>query len=204
MADPKLVNAVLDSIVGHESGGKNIRTQLTGSAGRATAQGFFQYTNGTWRSAAKQAGVTGYPTAMSAPYEVQRKVAYADVARILDSSRGDVRAVPRVWYVGHNTLGKASDNVVPRPEYGNKLTPAQYSAGWMKRLERSMKGENVMSGSGGGGYSTGGSAGPSSPSYDHAALGRGAYAALSQKGLDPTKFNIYLRDGNVYARPIGG
>lgn len=43
-----------------------------------------------------------------------------------------------------------------------------------------------------------------SQQYDQAAIGRYVYGQLTMQGLDPSRFNIYLRDGNVYARPMGG
>jgi hypothetical protein len=78
----------LDLIAKFESGGRNIMQGVvpTGggynpSVGRvtgpSTAQGPWQITNTTWRGAAPKAGVdvTQYPTAMSAPVEIQRRVA---------------------------------------------------------------------------------------------------------------------------------
>lgn len=71
-----------------ESGGQNIPQRVVGPnggynpstgtvTGPSTAQGYFQITNTTWGEFAPQAGVDlgQYPNAMSAPYEVQRKVA---------------------------------------------------------------------------------------------------------------------------------
>jgi hypothetical protein len=48
-----------------------------GITGPSTASGYWQITNTTWRAYAPQAGVDvrQYPTAMSAPYDVQRNVA---------------------------------------------------------------------------------------------------------------------------------
>jgi hypothetical protein len=78
----------LDLTVQHESGGRNIMQQAvpagggynpsTGTVtGPSTAQGFYQITNSTWNAYAPKAGVdtSKYPTAMTAPADVQRQVA---------------------------------------------------------------------------------------------------------------------------------
>lgn len=82
--------AALDAIMNFESGGRNIPQQVVGPnggfnpstgtvTGPSSAQGYFQMIDPTWRRAAELAGVDTkqYPTAMSAPYEIQRKVAGA-------------------------------------------------------------------------------------------------------------------------------
>lgn len=79
---------MLDTIAKYESGGRNVMQGIVPpgggynpSVGRvtgpSTAQGPWQITNSTWREAAPKAGVDvgTYPTAMSAPVEVQRTVA---------------------------------------------------------------------------------------------------------------------------------
>jgi hypothetical protein len=65
----------LDIIEYAESKGKNIPNYKFGPG--FTAQGYYQITDPTWRDHAKAAGVDlgQYPTAMSAPKEVQRAVA---------------------------------------------------------------------------------------------------------------------------------
>ena len=81
-------NRTLDLIEKYESGGRNIMQGVVPpgggynpSVGRvtgpSTAQGYYQITNSTWRDTAPQAGVDlqQYPTAMSAPKEVQKAVA---------------------------------------------------------------------------------------------------------------------------------
>lgn len=78
----------LDLIAKYESGGRNIMQQAVPAGGGynpsvgrvtgpSTAQGPWQITNTTWRETAPKAGVdvAAYPTAMSAPVEVQRLVA---------------------------------------------------------------------------------------------------------------------------------
>ena len=65
----------LDIIEHAESKGKNVPNYKFGPG--FTAQGYYQITNPTWRDFARSAGVdlSQYPTAMSAPREVQRAVA---------------------------------------------------------------------------------------------------------------------------------
>jgi len=69
------LDAALDLIEKLESGGRNIPNYKFGPG--FTAQGYFQFTNSTWRDTAKAAGIdlTQYPNAMSAPYDVQRRAA---------------------------------------------------------------------------------------------------------------------------------
>jgi hypothetical protein len=66
----------------HESGGRNVMNYINDPW--HTAGGFWQITNTTWRGTAPFAGVslTQYPTAISAPCEVQRAVAGALFARL--------------------------------------------------------------------------------------------------------------------------
>jgi hypothetical protein len=70
----------LDIIEQAESKGKNVPNYKFGPG--FTAQGYYQITNPTWRDHAKAAGVdlSQYPTAMTAPRDVQRAVA-ADIFR---------------------------------------------------------------------------------------------------------------------------
>lgn len=82
--------AALDAIMKFESGGRNIHQQVVGPnggfnpstgtvTGPSSAQGHFQITNTTWRGIAEAAGIDlgQYPTAMTAPYDVQRRAAAA-------------------------------------------------------------------------------------------------------------------------------
>lgn len=79
-------DTALDLIAHHESGGRNIKQQVVPpgggynpSVGRVTgpssASGPWQITNTTWRKRAPREIAEKYPTAMSAPVEVQRAVA---------------------------------------------------------------------------------------------------------------------------------
>jgi hypothetical protein len=66
---------VLDRVVAPlESGNRNIMQQVNNTS---TANGYYQITNSTWRDVAPKAGVDvdKYPTAMSAPRDIQKQVA---------------------------------------------------------------------------------------------------------------------------------
>jgi hypothetical protein len=121
-----------------------IRTLETGSAAgdytkrnSAGAAGAYQFIDSTWQAMAKKVpGASKYKQANLAPKAIQDAVAAAHVQGILDKNGGDVSVVPRVWYTGHNTKGKAEDNKVPRPDAGNVLTVAQYAGKWMGVLAK--------------------------------------------------------------------
>jgi len=110
----------------------------TAHAKKGSASGAYQFIDSTWRSMAKAAGVdtSQYPTAMSAPPELQDKVATAYVRNILQSNGWDAEAVPAVWYIGHVPKGSEWDTV-PAPEYGNTATPRSYVSSWMKAFNGS-------------------------------------------------------------------
>lgn len=68
----------LRAIMTAESGGKNVYNYLYATNPTYyTASGYYQITNSTWKQGAELAGVdtAAYPTAISAPYDVQTKVA---------------------------------------------------------------------------------------------------------------------------------
>jgi hypothetical protein len=153
---------VLDLIAKDESGGRNIMQQVVPpgggynpSVGRvtgpSTAQGQYQITNSTWRETAPAAGVdlAVYPTAMTAPPEIQRKVAAqlletrgtspwapynpklrADLAQAGAGGGGDI--VPQLQQ--HATMGAqtAAQSIDPML-YGRMSIPAM-----AKRLDQVM------------------------------------------------------------------
>jgi len=70
----------LSLIAQYESGNQNIYNYLYNSnPSLYTASGYYQITNSTWAQGAQLAGVdtSQYPTAISAPYDVQTQVAQA-------------------------------------------------------------------------------------------------------------------------------
>lgn len=98
----------------------------------STAGGLYQYVDDTWRKQAPLAGVDikQYPNARSAPAEVQHQVADANVSRILEQNKGNVQAVPHMWYSG-NVEGKLS----PEGLAANKgFTQEQYNQRFFSRL----------------------------------------------------------------------
>lgn len=66
----------LGTLVRLESGNQNIDSKLGGTSS-GLASGYFQITSGTWKDFATPLGIdlNKYPTAKSAPYEVQKQVA---------------------------------------------------------------------------------------------------------------------------------
>lgn len=75
----------LAAIMTAESGGKNQYNYLYATnPSYYTASGYYQFTNTTWKQGASWAGVdtSQYPTAISAPYEVQTQVANAVIDHV--------------------------------------------------------------------------------------------------------------------------
>jgi len=99
----------------------------------STAGGLYQYLDSTWQKQAPLAGVDikQYPTARSAPADIQHQVADANVSSILEQNKGNVQAVPHLWYSG-NPEGKLS----PEGLAANKgFTQEQYNQRFFKKLE---------------------------------------------------------------------
>jgi len=98
----------------------------------STAGGLYQYLDSTWQKQAPLAGVDikQYPTARSAPAEIQHQVADANVSSILEQNKGNVQAVPHLWYSG-NPEGKLS----PEGLAANKgFTQEQYNQRFFNKL----------------------------------------------------------------------
>ena len=99
--------SIFDTIAQAESGFRNI---VSGTAG-STASGIYQINNPTWRQFAPQAGVdlSQYPTALSAPTDVQTQVASViPLARWVDFAPATAGAVARDFGQGldpNATLG---------------------------------------------------------------------------------------------------
>jgi hypothetical protein len=99
----------------------------------STAGGLYQYLDSTWQKQAPLAGVDikQYPTARSAPADIQHQVADANVSNILAQNKGNVQAIPHMWYSG-NPEGKLS----PEGLAANKgFTQEQYNQRFFKKLE---------------------------------------------------------------------
>jgi len=93
----------------------------------STASGAYQILDSTWN------GYGGYPRAVLAPPEVQDQFAYEAFTALLKRHGNDVSTIPVSWYIGHVPQGAEWDTV-PHPEAGNRLTPRQYQAKWMKKF----------------------------------------------------------------------
>lgn len=119
------VAVILDTIRTLESGGN-----YQAKAANATASGAYQYIDATWRHWAGIVGIdiATYPTARSAPPDIQDRVAAANVTDILTNHDGDIAVVPVIWYLPA-ALGDPSlmDQVPP----GNTLTIREYQTRWL-------------------------------------------------------------------------
>ena len=113
-------------------GSENAEENPTAKNPKSTAGGLYQYIDSTWQREAKAAGVDTdkYPTARSAPADIQHQVADANVSRILEQNKGDVRAVPNIWYSG-NAQGKMTPAQL---EANNGLTQEQYNQRFFNRF----------------------------------------------------------------------
>lgn len=122
------VPKILATIRSKESGGN-----YTAHARKGSASGAYQFTDATWRGAEAAVGISTsqYPTAQSAPQDIQDKVASAYVTRILQSNGMNAGAIPAIWYLGHVPKGDEWDKI-PAPEFGNTETPRDYVSKWMK------------------------------------------------------------------------
>jgi hypothetical protein len=100
----------------------------------SSASGAYQFIDSTWRARAKAAGVdiSAYPTARSAPPEIQDKVAAHYAKDILKRSGGNISAIPNEWYTG-NMQG----NMTQKQLAANRgLTSQTYTAGWLKDFNK--------------------------------------------------------------------
>jgi hypothetical protein len=110
---------VLPLISQYESGNRNVlNASGPGGTPASTASGYYQITNGTWQDFAPKAGVSlkQYPTAMSAPQDVQQKV-----AALLYNQRGiepwssDTRLLAAL---GKDTVAQADSSSFNAPTAG--------------------------------------------------------------------------------------
>ena len=127
---------ILDTIRTQESGGDyTARADRNGHRPNAgSASGAYQYVNSTWQYWAEQAAIdtTTYPTADSAPPEIQDRVAGANVASILQDHDGLVEAVPVIWYYPVAWDNPTIMDSIPAPQFGNRLTVREYQTKWME------------------------------------------------------------------------
>lgn len=96
------VDSVLNLIKGVESSGGNYNAKNPNSS----ASGAYQYIDSTWQAETKKYGIgQQYPTARSAPPQIQDAVARKSVEEKLKMYDGDVNKVLNSWYTG-NPEGK--------------------------------------------------------------------------------------------------
>jgi hypothetical protein len=115
----------LDAIMQRESGGQNVYNYKHDLAPRYyTASGYYQIVDSTWREGAKLAGVDSsqYPTAISAPKDVQTQVAQALFARY--GERPWAESAPKGHALapapGQGMLGQVA-SASPTMDQGNDL-----------------------------------------------------------------------------------
>lgn len=119
---------ILDTIKERESGGN-----YQAHAKTSSASGAYQFTTGTWQTMTRKFGIgTEYPTAASAPPQIQDKVADAYVSDILKRAGGDVSKVPLEWFTG-NLAGKMS---AQQQAANPGVTAESYQAAFMKALAK--------------------------------------------------------------------
>jgi len=121
---PGTKEEVLAAIMQRESGGQNIRNR-TGPGGtpESTASGYYQMIDPTWLEYAKLAGVdtAQYPTAMSAPREVQARVAGLLYDR--QGQRPWAASAPRGQQANAAPVAPAGGAQQPAPYKVASLTP---------------------------------------------------------------------------------
>lgn len=94
-------NDNISSVVKAESGGRNIKNQ----EGTSSASGYFQMIDSTWKKHAKAAGVdtNKYPTAMSAPKELQiRAMENLTASNRRDAANKNISWTPITKYAYHH------------------------------------------------------------------------------------------------------
>jgi hypothetical protein len=157
MADPRMVDALMEVIRRFESGGRYTARNPNG-----TAAGAYQMIASTWRSWAQRSGVPGatnYSSAADAPPEMQDAVARWAVSMYLDNGNGDPAYVLGSWYLGHWPPTAAESNRVPAG--GNTQTPEHLVNVRLQALNQllgtdfSFQGGATVAGSGGSATATG-------------------------------------------------
>lgn len=143
-SDRKVIDRILATIRGMESGGNYQQLNKT-----ATASGAYQYVNGTWVTKSKAvSGANSYPRAYQAPPSVQDAVAEADVRAILSATGNHLAAVPVMWYYPISWPPREGTNKgeIDYTPPGNPLTVRQYAEAWLKRYYSA---QIIATGSGG-------------------------------------------------------
>jgi hypothetical protein len=125
------VDRVLNSIKGVESGGGDYNAKNPNS----TASGAYQFIDSTWRASTKKYGIgQQYPTARSAPPEIQDAVARKSVEELMAKYNGDTDKVANVWYTGNpngnmTAAGLAANRGFTSEKYRAKFQSFQNNSG---------------------------------------------------------------------------
>lgn len=124
-----VVRNILQTIKTKES--SNNYTAVNFAWPKSTATGAYQFVRGTWRGAAKIAGVEEalqYRDAKDAPPEIQDRVAAGYISDILAKNGNNVAVIPLVWFTG-NAQGYMSANAI---KVNRGMTGADYQKKWME------------------------------------------------------------------------
>lgn len=136
------LGVILDTIRSLESSGDyTVRADGGGTKpSRGSAAGAYQYITSTWRYWAGQADVDTdtYPTADTAPPDIQDRVAGVNVQHILDTHDGLVEAVPVIWYYPVAWGNDAIMDAIPAASFGNTLTVRDYQTRWLNRYNKKL------------------------------------------------------------------
>jgi hypothetical protein len=125
------VDRVLNSIKGVESSGGDYNAKNPNS----TASGAYQFIDSTWRASTKKYGIgQQYPTARSAPPEIQDAVARKSVEELMAKYNGDTDKVANVWYTGNpngnmTAAGLAANRGFTSEKYRAKFQSFQNNSG---------------------------------------------------------------------------
>ena len=125
------VDRVLNSIKGVESGGGDYNAKNPNSS----ASGAYQFIDSTWRASTKKYGIgQQYPTARSAPPEIQDAVARKSVEELMAKYNGDTDKVANVWYTGNpngnmTAAGLAANRGFTSEKYRAKFQSFQNNSG---------------------------------------------------------------------------
>jgi hypothetical protein len=156
VADPRLVDALLETIRRFESGGRYTARNPNG-----TAAGAYQMIASTWRSWSQRSGVPGatqYASAADAPPETQDAVARWAVEMYLNNGGGDPAYVLGSWYLGHWPPTAAERGRVPAG--GNTQTPEALVQARLTHLNGLLQSNYTFQGGTSDGSSVGSTAAP--------------------------------------------
>jgi Transglycosylase-like domain len=132
----------LAAIAQRESGNQNIHTKIPDH----TASGYYQIIDPTWREGMGFAGVdpSQYPTAMSAPFEVQNQVAKALYAKY--GEKPWASSAPKLSNVVANGQPAPQPTPPPPPATALPPSPAPPAAGINPLLMAQVFGGNGVAG----------------------------------------------------------